>query len=180
MTWWFGQSERHEMASLSEAIEFATEAHEGQQRKYTGEPYVNHPIEVSTLLRAVPNCTPEMEQAAVLHDVLEDTDVTEAELREKFGDVVTDLVVELTQPRGTGHRKERVAKETYRLFHISPQAQTIKYADIICNSADIAEQDPDFAKTYLLEKLKHITVMGRGNGRLRQQAYATIMRGLLP
>lgn len=55
---------------LEIAIEVAAEAHRGQVRKYTGEPYINHCLRV---MQAVPD---ELKVAAVLHDVLEDTTVT--------------------------------------------------------------------------------------------------------
>ena len=74
---------------LDRAIEFATKAHKGQFRKYTGEPYINHPLAVMEIVRGVPGHTEEMLVAAVLHDVVEDTDVSLMEITEKFGNVVT-------------------------------------------------------------------------------------------
>ena len=60
---------------LKKAIEFATKAHEGQVRKYTGEPYIVHPLEVAEIVKTVEH-TEEMLMAAVLHDTVEDTDTT--------------------------------------------------------------------------------------------------------
>jgi (p)ppGpp synthase/HD superfamily hydrolase len=75
------------------ALEFATTAHASinQRRKYTGEPYIVHPIAVAELVRSVPH-TPEMIAAAYLHDVVEDTPVTIEEIREEFGPQVAELV----------------------------------------------------------------------------------------
>ena len=52
---------------LDRAIAFATLAHKGQKRKYTGTPYIDHPLEVMGIVRTVPHTT-EMLMAAVLHD----------------------------------------------------------------------------------------------------------------
>ena len=81
---------------LERAIQFATQAHKGQFRKYTGEPYITHPLAVMEIVKGVPGHTPEMLVAAVLHDVVEDTDVSLMEIQEEFGDAVSDLVLHLT------------------------------------------------------------------------------------
>ena len=60
------------MRPLDRAIHLATVAHTGQKRKYTGAPYIGHPLEVMGIVQTVPHTT-EMLMAAVLHDVVEDT-----------------------------------------------------------------------------------------------------------
>lgn len=64
---------------------FATAAHGavGQVRKYTGEPYINHPAEVVQIVRSVQH-TPDMIAAAWLHDVVEDTAVTLEDIEQHF------------------------------------------------------------------------------------------------
>lgn len=78
---------------VERAILFATAAHAavGQRRKYTGEPYIVHPLEVMALLRkhATRPVTDEMLAAAACHDVVEDTGVTIELIREVFGERVT-------------------------------------------------------------------------------------------
>ena len=59
---------------IQEALMLAIKAHDGQRRKYTGEPYSVHPIGVSKIVETVDH-TPEMIAAALLHDVVEDTPV---------------------------------------------------------------------------------------------------------
>lgn len=164
--------------TLERAIAFATKAHEGQTRRYDGTPYILHPIEVMTLLQTR-GFRGDILIAAVLHDVLEDTPTTYDQLRRAFGGPIADLVLDLTKVGGKS-RKERTANEAKRLGRVSKEAQTIKYADIICNTKDIRAKDPEFAKTYLLEKLHQISNMSAGDSKLREDALAQIVKGLLP
>lgn len=80
---------------LSRAIEFATLAHGEQVRKYTGQPYITHPIAVSRLVRRFGGDLA-MQVAAVLHDTVEDTHVSPAEFEMHFGHDVAALVEHLT------------------------------------------------------------------------------------
>ena len=86
-----------------EAVErarlFATAAHSavGQVRKYTGKPYICHPEHVLEILcEYIPEATVDMCAAALLHDVVEDTEITIDLIRENFGEIVANLVKELT------------------------------------------------------------------------------------
>ena len=72
---------------LEKAIQFATKAHEGQVRKYTGEPYIVHPLAVMETVATVEH-TDEMLMAAVLHDTVEDCDVTLDDIVTEFGEIV--------------------------------------------------------------------------------------------
>lgn len=141
--------------SESEALIFARIAHEGQRRKYKDEPYIEHPKRVAEIVKTVPH-TPEMISAAYLHDVVEDTPVTLGDIEGKFGSTVASLVEELTdefvkEKYPHLNRKLRKQKETARQAKISDSAKTIKLADIIDNTPDIAKNDPDFAKRYIPE-----------------------------
>ena len=77
---------------IQEALMLAIRAHEGQRRKYTGEPYSTHPIGVSKIIETIPDHTPEMVAAALLHDVVEYTAVTFSEIKELFGSTVAEYV----------------------------------------------------------------------------------------
>lgn len=83
------------MADLTTAIEIATQAHQGQVDK-AGQPYINHPLAVMAFVETEPE-----KIVAVLHDVVEDTAVTLAELREQgFAQEVLAAVEAITKVSG--------------------------------------------------------------------------------
>ena len=84
-----------DLTGLDEAFDFAGLAHAGQSRK-SGEPFVNHPIEVALILAELHMDTATL-KAALLHDVVEDSEVSLEEIRERFGDEVADLVDGVTK-----------------------------------------------------------------------------------
>jgi GTP pyrophosphokinase len=84
-----------EIALLQKAIVFSGRAHKGQVRR-SGEPYLSHPLEVAAQLADM-NLDPMTLAAGLLHDVLEDTEVTADELREGFGKDVAALVEGVTK-----------------------------------------------------------------------------------
>lgn len=133
------------MSKLDTAIRFAAERHEGQWRD--GEspmPYITHPVEVLLNLRHVGKVTDDaILVAAVLHDLLEETQTTEAEIHELFGEKVAFLVNELTRAEPleieiASLRKEEIfeLRTQYLLGEIEdmcPEAQTVKLADRLSN-----------------------------------------------
>jgi len=157
------------------ALAFAKAAHASidQRRKYTGEPYIVHPMAVAEIVRSVPH-TPEMVAAAYLHDVVEDTPVTIDEVTAEFGPVVGELVDWLTDVSRPGDGNRRVRKELDRchLAKAPPQAKTIKLADLIDNSLTISARDPDFWRVYRQEKLALLEVLGEGDPALWKRAKA--------
>jgi GTP diphosphokinase / guanosine-3',5'-bis(diphosphate) 3'-diphosphatase len=84
-----------DLTGLDDAYDFAIKAHEGQMRK-SGEPFVHHPIEVALILAELHMDTATL-KAALLHDTVEDSDVTIAQVRELFGDEVAELVDGVTK-----------------------------------------------------------------------------------
>ena len=163
---------------LQEAIEFATEAHGDQKRKYTGEPYITHPIAVMEIVREVPH-TEEMLIAAVLHDTVEDTPVTIEDIKTKFGTKVAELVNGLTdvsRPED-GNRKTRKAMDRAHLAKQNAEVQTIKLADLIHNTMSIGLYDPHFYKVYKEEKIKILDVLKLGNQTLMHRAQQQVGGG---
>jgi len=161
---------------LERAIQFATEAHEGQYRKYTHDPYITHPLAVMEIVKGVPGHTTEMLVAAVLHDVVEDTDVTLMEIQEEFGDTVSDLVLHLTDisTPEDGNRLKRKRKDAEWYAQGSADAQTIKVADFIDNTRDIAQHAPKFWETYKMEKLYALDLLQEADTDLWHQAHIQI------
>jgi (p)ppGpp synthase/HD superfamily hydrolase len=87
----------HGSCLLADAYEFAVRAHAGQREESDGQPYIEHPVEVARLLYEA-GFDEEVVAAGLLHDTLERSDVDAAELRERFGARVADLVQALTEP----------------------------------------------------------------------------------
>jgi len=155
------------MTLIDKALKFSTAAHAAvnQKRKYTGEDYIVHPIAVSNLVKENGG-TDEMIAAALLHDTVEDTNVTREQIAEEFGWKVFKLVVELTdvtKPED-GNRATRKAIEAKRLGMASKEAQTIKLADLIDNTKTILKYDPKFAKVYIQEKIALLEAMDKVHG----------------
>ena len=82
---------------FDKALKFAADAHSGTERRGKGFPYIIHPMEAVTIVATITS-DPELLAAAVLHDTVEDTDVTIEELRNEFGERVATLVQHETAP----------------------------------------------------------------------------------
>ncbi len=76
---------------INRALKTAAKYHDGQTRKGTDVPYITHPIEVSRILQKH-GMNEDVIAAGLLHDILEDTEMTEDELKEKFGTRILKLV----------------------------------------------------------------------------------------
>ena len=85
----------NQIQAIEEAYLFAKEAH-GTQKRYTGEPYITHPVAVALILAQM-RMDPSTLMAAILHDVIEDTPVEKQDLVQKFGKEVADLVDGVTK-----------------------------------------------------------------------------------
>ena len=89
-------SDPKELEMIQKAFEFANEAHKGVRRR-SGEPYILHPIAVAKIVVSIIGLGYKTIIAALLHDVVEDTDYTVDDLRSLFGDKVATLVDGLTK-----------------------------------------------------------------------------------
>ncbi len=89
---------------INEAIIFAVKAHEGMYRKGKNTPYILHPLEAASIVSTMTD-NPEIIAAAVLHDVLEDTDISYKTLKEKFG-YVAELVFYESENKRKGQNPE--------------------------------------------------------------------------
>jgi len=160
---------------VTRAADFARAAHAGQKRKYTGESYLVHLIEVAAMVGAVTN-DHEVVAAALLHDAIEDTDVTGEQIEAAFGARVRTLVETLTDTAtpADGNRKIRKAKYREQVAAGCAGVHDIKLADIISNARSIADRDPKFAQVYLVEKAEMLEVLDKGNRHLRSEAAKVI------
>jgi (p)ppGpp synthase/HD superfamily hydrolase len=139
--------------ALDRALALAARAHREQVRKGSSVPYILHPVHVAIILlkHGFPE---EVAIAGVLHDVVEDCDVTPDEIRSSFGDAVAGLVLGVTETKeeeapGTAPvaRPWRVRKEE-QLAHLAratPEGAALKAADSLhnCEStlADLGGKD---------------------------------------
>jgi (p)ppGpp synthase/HD superfamily hydrolase len=150
---------------LIKAIAFAVKHHGSQTRKFSGEPYVLHPIRVAQLLlHYYPKCSTEMLYAALFHDLLEDSKtVKEDEIASEFGIVTLKLVKELTNDKEEIVRAGKTVYLCDKITIISDEALTVKLCDRLDNISDIKSEDKwsaDYAKqTY--EILRKIVESGR-------------------
>ena len=157
------------------ATEFAALAHAGQVRKYTGHPYIWHPINVAVKVATVTD-DQEMLAAALLHDTVEDTDATHDQIKKRFGPRVSHLVWELTNiaTKDDGSRVARRAIDRAFMAKASPDAMTIRLADIADNLKDITVAPGGFAKMYIKEKEDMIEVLGAGDPTLMAEVKTII------
>ena len=88
-------SKRVDTKAIMKAYNYAVQ-HHGDQKRRSGEPYIIHPINVAYILAGV-GLDEATICAALLHDVVEDTDVTDADLRRDFGEEVADMVAGVTK-----------------------------------------------------------------------------------
>ena len=79
------------MNKLEEAIIYATIMHQGKVRKFRGNPFILHPIEVAQILSTMTD-DEEVITAGILHDIVEETDGTLAEIEKRFGKRAAELV----------------------------------------------------------------------------------------
>lgn len=127
--------------------------HGDQKRRYTGEPYIAHPVEVAGIIAGRGWCGVDALAAALLHDVLEDTSATFEEVAAVAGERVARMVLALTNERVAPgrNRATRKAADRERLAGAGEVVQTIKVADLLSNAPCIREHDPKFWVTYRKE-----------------------------
>ena len=125
------------------ALQFAAEKHKHQRRKGGRDiPYINHPIAVATLLATVGGVTDtDLLAAALLHDTVEDTDTSPAELVAHFGADVAALVAEVTDDPSLSSAQRKRTQER-EAGSKSSRAKLIRLADKACNVHDITWNPP--------------------------------------
>lgn len=135
---------------ILKALDFAAHRHRNQFRKGGDKPpYINHPIQVASLLaNEAGEADPVLLSAAILHDVIEDTVDSpddEAELiemiRKLFGEEILLLTLEVTDDKNL-RKPERKRLQIEHAFTISDNAKKLKLADKILNVRDITYNPP--------------------------------------
>lgn len=133
----------NDIPAILAAAAFAAERHSKQRRKDAdASPYINHPLALAHLLASVGGVHDSaVLQAALLHDTLEDTETTYAELVDGFGEVVASVVAEVTDDKSLPkERRKELQVETAP--HKSQAAALVKLADKISDLRDMAASPP--------------------------------------
>jgi len=142
---------------IEEALLFASRSHEGQRRR-SGMPYTEHTFEVARIL-AENGMDEATVQAGVLHDTVEDTDVSVEEIEERFGREVAFLVEGVTKIAllPSQSREQRQA-ETFRKMLLSmardPRVILIKFADRLHNLRTLRYMSPEKRRSIAAETLE--------------------------
>lgn len=138
-------------AEKDKALAFATEAHEGQVRKSTGEPYIGHPVAVAEVLEAF-GADEDVVIAGLLHDVVEDTPYTLHDISVRFGPKVAWIVDYVTEQDKALGWEERKAAYLRRLADGPREARMVCLADKAVNMQDtvdlLVEEGPSAWKVF--------------------------------
>ena len=141
----------------NKALEFAREKHKGQIRKNnTPVEYITHPINVANLVKKYANNAVNIDDlvsSAYLHDTLEDTNTTYEELICNFGNIISNLVKELTN---NDVLKKEMGKTKYlsmKMANMSEDALIIKLCDRLDNVSSLYDTNKAFIDKYLRETI---------------------------
>jgi guanosine-3',5'-bis(diphosphate) 3'-pyrophosphohydrolase len=146
------------VARLREAVAFAERCH-GDQCRPTGAPYLEHLMEaLEVLVRGAGVTDPEVLCAAVLHDVVEDTACTPADLTAAFGTQVAEFVGWVTIPEAApGEDKAAVKEACLRRLRDAPRgAVLVKLADRASNVQTLRNLAPARQRSYYAQTVQHI------------------------
>ncbi len=135
-------NKKTKLALILKALTFAAEKHRHQrQDDVAASPYINHPIALVNLLTKVGIENSKIICAALLHDTLEDTNTTYAELKTHFGKKISDIVWEVSDDKSlTDAERRRI--QVAHANTASKGAKLVKLADKTCNLRDIIYSPP--------------------------------------
>ena len=155
-----------ELADLTPVAQAAQRWH-GDQLRPTGVPYVEHLLEALEVLVHGAGVTDRaVLGATLLHDTVEDTAATMADIERDFGPWVAELVDWVTKPAGAGASRtaKRAAKAAYlrRLREAPPEAILVKLADRVSNVQRLHQMPPDFQRRYYAETVTYILPLAAG------------------
>ena len=151
-----GHLREREKKKLREVYQFATAMHQGQTRS-SGEPYISHPVRVAAIIAGyLPSYT--TIASALLHDVIEDSDTTRAEISQRFGKEVADIVDGVSKLTFTREQHYKVKQaENFQKMALAMAKDLrvifIKLADRLHNMRTIQHMRPDKAKRIARETM---------------------------
>lgn len=169
---------------LRNVARFAAVAHKGQTRKDVRKtPYISHPYRVANILRTVGHVhDEEVLAAAILHDTIEDTHVSHADLVKEFGQSVADMVAECSDDKDL-HKDERKRLQVEHAPHKSAGAALVKVGDKIANLADLMHSPPagwseDRIREYFTWANDVVSRLPLSNQALKNEFKKIYLRGL--
>ncbi|XP_053952430.1 guanosine-3',5'-bis(diphosphate) 3'-pyrophosphohydrolase MESH1 [Anastrepha ludens] len=132
----------HPTAKLMQGLQFAASKHRTQRRKDNETPYINHPINVATILAVEGGISDETVLiAALLHDTVEDTDTTFEEIETQFGAEICGIIREVTDDKSL-EKQERKRLQIEQAATSSIKAKLVKLADKLDNLRDLDRKLP--------------------------------------
>lgn len=136
---------------LEGAIAFSIEKHKGQRRKGNGHPYILHPMEVLVILLSIKESknTLLLATAAILHDVVEDCEVTIEEIAKEFGTQVAALVDELTSDPTQIKLLGKTEYLKHKMEKMSSYGLCVKLVDRLVNIKDMKSM----SQTFILKQI---------------------------
>ncbi len=181
-----GYLESDQVATVRQAIEFADAAHADQFR-LSGEPYICHPLEVALILAEQMRMDCAGIVAAVLHDVIEDTPVTKAQLAELFGGEVAELVDGVTKLTQLDCKsKQEVQAESLRKMILAMAKDLrvilVKLADRLHNMRTLGPMAPPRRRRFARETLDIYAPLANrlGMHRIRLELEELAMKAMYP
>jgi (p)ppGpp synthase/HD superfamily hydrolase len=128
---------------IEKALQTAAKAHEGQYRKGTDIPYITHPVAVGMMLMKA-GYSDEMAAAGILHDTVEDTDLSLQEIERLFGSKVAEIVEGCSEPDKSLSWEERKVHTIEYLKTAPMEIRAVACADKLHNIRSIARDIEQF------------------------------------
>ena len=177
------QIEAEDFGLFISALKFGAHRHRWQKRKDAEQtPYFNHPIDVAEILWRV-GAVRDMAilTAALLHDVIEDTETKAEDVEHDFGKVVLSLVLEVSDDKSLS-KETRKELQVQHAPNLSAGAKLIKIADKICNIKDVTySPPPDWSLKRRMEYLdwaeRVVRAMNGCNENLEEEFYRLLKEG---
>ena len=130
-----------QLPMTSAALAFAELKHAGQRRKFDGAPFIEHPVEVASLLCDA-GAPDDVIAAGILHDTLEKTSTDMAELRARFGSRTAGLVAAVSEDESIGGYATRKAALRRQVEAAGPEAMMVFAADKVSKVRELAVEPP--------------------------------------
>ncbi len=143
---------KQNISELRKAYLFASEAHKGVYRKFSGEEYITHPIAVANIVRKNKKSKQlhMLLTCALLHDVVEDVEgITVETIQKIFGDFVASIVAELTSDPNEIKKLGKAIYLLNKMIHMTSYALVIKLADRLHNCSKFPSEPEKFTTKYV-------------------------------